>query len=498
MASRLQDVLQVGIRADQPLATDVATGTLYSVSDESFLIEQSDGAAWVPWGPTPTGGTLTNIRVSAGTTSNLLSALTFSNGSNVSFGLAASVITASVNTSLTNIKISAGASSTNLSALTFSNSNGVSFGLNGSVITGSIDAAAVTFSAGASSGSLASIVFSNSNGVSFGLNGSTITASVNTAAGGITNINVSAGATSYNLSNITFSNSNGVSFGITNSVVTASHNGLTTQTSPVASFFAVSNTTQATSGTQNISAVTFQGAGGVSVGVSNGSVVISGNTGGGGAGVTLSNWNNWGNISTNNVANNTIASIMPINLFNNVAFSNIAIPMSITNATANNLSSAYLDLSVSGVFYSRNGSTLSSITSFSNTMFQTWNSNNFNTVRGIAFITATLPAVTLSAGSYWLMLHMSKDSTATGATANTTGLNCTLQPIVVRNNSDTDFYLNVHPWGNSGATTLGLFPGQGVFSTNATLATVAFSDYDQKNTRGGQAFMVELRNETYQ
>lgn len=54
MASRLQDVLLVGIRADQPLATDVANGTLYSVSDEDFLIEQSDGAAWSQYGASPT------------------------------------------------------------------------------------------------------------------------------------------------------------------------------------------------------------------------------------------------------------------------------------------------------------------------------------------------------------------------------------------------------------------------------------------------------------
>lgn len=57
MASRLQDVLQIGIRADQPAATAVANGTLYAVSDEDFLIEQSDGAAWNQFGPTPTTDT---------------------------------------------------------------------------------------------------------------------------------------------------------------------------------------------------------------------------------------------------------------------------------------------------------------------------------------------------------------------------------------------------------------------------------------------------------
>ncbi len=48
--NRLQDVLLVGLRADQPLATTIAIGTLYSVSDEGNLIEQSDGTAWVTYG----------------------------------------------------------------------------------------------------------------------------------------------------------------------------------------------------------------------------------------------------------------------------------------------------------------------------------------------------------------------------------------------------------------------------------------------------------------
>jgi len=49
-----------------------------------------------------------------------------------------------------------------------------------------------------------------------------------------------------------------------------------------ASLFAVSNTTQSSSGTQNINAISFAGAGIASVGVSNGSVVVSVPSGGGG------------------------------------------------------------------------------------------------------------------------------------------------------------------------------------------------------------------------
>lgn len=215
--------------------------------------------------PTSGGTLLTNINVSAGTTSNNLSAVTFSNANGVSFGLNGSVVTASVAaegvdfggiaagtqtatsgtvifsnsngvtfgmsgsltvtasvaSSLTNINVSAGTTSNNLSAITFSNSNGVSFGLNASTVTASVATSLtnINVSAGTTSNNLSAITFSNSNGVSFGLNGSTLTGSIATS---LTAINVSAGTTSNNLSAVTFSNANNVSFGLNGSVVTAS------------------------------------------------------------------------------------------------------------------------------------------------------------------------------------------------------------------------------------------------------------------------------------
>ena len=122
-------------------------------------------------------------------------------------------------TLISNVNLSAGTTSQNLSAVTFSNSNGVSFGLNGSVITasaGQTTISVVNFSAGTTSSNLQSVVFSNSNAVSFGLNGATITGSY--AA------NISAGTTSNNLSAVTFSNSGNVSFGLNASTITASAN----------------------------------------------------------------------------------------------------------------------------------------------------------------------------------------------------------------------------------------------------------------------------------
>ena len=61
----IPNILLSGLRADQPAATDVGIGWLYAVTDENFLIEQSDGATWSQWGPTPGGGA--NAVTAAGT-----------------------------------------------------------------------------------------------------------------------------------------------------------------------------------------------------------------------------------------------------------------------------------------------------------------------------------------------------------------------------------------------------------------------------------------------
>lgn len=46
---RLREVIQFGIRADQPAATAVDVGVLYGVSDEG-VIERSNGTTWDPFG----------------------------------------------------------------------------------------------------------------------------------------------------------------------------------------------------------------------------------------------------------------------------------------------------------------------------------------------------------------------------------------------------------------------------------------------------------------
>jgi hypothetical protein len=131
------------------------------------------------WLPTASNGTLLEyLNLSAGTTSNNLSAAVFSNSNNVSFGLNASTITASATVASTqaSINISAGTTSNLSASYVFSNSNNVSFGLNAGTITASAGAGSINVSAGTTSNNLTALTFANSNGISFGINASTITA----------------------------------------------------------------------------------------------------------------------------------------------------------------------------------------------------------------------------------------------------------------------------------------------------------------------------------
>lgn len=53
---KLEDVILRDTRANQPNVNTVAVGTLYSVTDEDFIIEQSDGNNWLQYSPSAGAG----------------------------------------------------------------------------------------------------------------------------------------------------------------------------------------------------------------------------------------------------------------------------------------------------------------------------------------------------------------------------------------------------------------------------------------------------------
>jgi hypothetical protein len=264
------------------------------------------------------------LNVSAGTTSNNLTAVTFSNLNGISFGLNASTITASYTVpTITNssFTVTDSATSGTVARLALTNLNGVtlslSTGAGGShTIVGSHNALTSQSNQNvtAANGGFAfqTLSFSNINGVSFGTSaGSAITASVSAQTGGIYVTAQSTGQSSsstYDVRTLSFVPDGIISAGWSNGSFRVSAtqsnqafsaaggssafqtlgfsdngyaswtntNGSVALTEIRCSLFAASNTTQSSSGTQNIDALSIAGAGGVSVGVTNGSVVISG------------------------------------------------------------------------------------------------------------------------------------------------------------------------------------------------------------------------------
>lgn len=60
----LEDILKIGTRAAQPVATAVGEGSLYSVSDEGYKVEQSRAGAWITYAgssSSSSGGQIANF-----------------------------------------------------------------------------------------------------------------------------------------------------------------------------------------------------------------------------------------------------------------------------------------------------------------------------------------------------------------------------------------------------------------------------------------------------
>lgn len=152
--------------------------------------------------------TLSNIRVSAGTTSNLLSALTFANSNGLSFGINASTITGSHNGLTTarasNDGIGLNTAQTNVTWTV--NSSGLSFNAAGYAGTGTTFAGA----------NISASMTLNSNGLN-------LSASVAAGGGGGVTPVASASNGSFSFTTLNFSNANNVTFGTSaGSIITAS------------------------------------------------------------------------------------------------------------------------------------------------------------------------------------------------------------------------------------------------------------------------------------
>lgn len=330
--------------------------------------------------PVTTNGLLSAINVSAGAASANLSALTFSNGSGVSFGLTNGILTASVAAAAgqqTGISgMSAGTTQATSGTVSFSNASGVSWGMDGNTMTASVrtDYASSNHSHGNPT-----LALTNLSGTTAS-NSAGLTLSLSAAAQSTQPVAVSAANGSYAFSTLSFSNANGVSFGTSaGSALTASHNGLTSQSNQAFS---------AAGGSSAFQTLTFGNSFGVSFSNSGGSVVASiastyAGTGftSAGANISLSGTNNSNGLSLS--ASVAAQSVQPVAVsaangsyaFSTLSFSNAngisfgtsagsAVTASYTVPTITNSSWTVSDAGTSGTvgrlaFTNLNGVTLS-------------------------------------------------------------------------------------------------------------------------------------------
>lgn len=264
--------------------------------------------------------TISNIRVSAGTTSNLLSAMTFGDGNGISFGLNASTLTASHNglTSQSNQNVTAANGGFAFQTLSFSNLNGISFGTSaGSAITASHNA----------------LTTARASTDAVGLNAAqtNVTWTVNSSGLSINAAGYAGTGTSATNASITM-NSNGLAIS-----VAAPGGGV----APVAS---------ASNGSFSFTTLGFSNANNVTFGTSAGSIITASVAPPGAAAE-----NNWVNLLGANTAGNTTAS------GSTIGYSGINLTLSATNGSMVNISAPATSSLVvaSGLSLSTNGSTIS-------------------------------------------------------------------------------------------------------------------------------------------
>lgn len=325
-------------------AAGTQTGTIGTINfaDSNGIAFGMSGSSQITASYTvpSTAGLLSAVKISAGSTSNNLSALTFANGNGVTFGLDGSTITASV--------AAVGGAQTGISGIgnsqTTYSSGTVGFSELGAITIRSTTGNQFQFSVAAQSvqtqgsvailGSTGAISFANSNGITFGANASTITASHNgltsqsgqavsagngssafqtlgmVDAGGITWSTVGGGLqgsvkTDYlttaavsnhshgdptlaltNLSGTTASASNGLTLSLSAAAPVA-------QTAQTMGVYASSQTFgQSSSSTVDARSLSFLASGGLSIGMSAGSILFSAQTTAAQTAFVLSNSNN--------------------------------------------------------------------------------------------------------------------------------------------------------------------------------------------------------------
>ncbi len=504
------------------------TGNLISGSmthNTAGLALSLNHPAWLTTAMQSNAVTLSNIRVSAGTTSNLLSALTFANGNGVSFGLDAGTITGSHNglTSQSNQNVTAANGGFAFQTLSFSNVNGISFGTSaGSAITASHNALTtarasndaiglntaqsnVTWTVNSSGLSLdargyagTGTTFAGANiSVSLTQNSAGLNMSASVAApggGGLTPV-ASASNGSFSFTTLGFSNANNVTFGTSaGSIITASvaapgaaaeqnainllganTAGNTTATGSTIGWSGVNLTFSGTNASQVVVSApatsSLSATGLVSISTNGSTISI------GVADFTYEGFNPYADIEkiAGSYGQGTL-QFDPVRA-PNVQFDRVIIPINNTNSSN---SSGSHTLSFWVGLYSKNASTLSLVqsTSSSTAVTHSGTAGSYSLYSGQRLFTIPM-TTTLTQGDYWL-----------GFVSRTTsgGANGSYSHFIASNVASN--FLG--HFGSSHATTAQLTLGQGIYtaSTSGIPGSVAFSQINGSGSAARRAAFI--------
>lgn len=438
--------------------------------------------AWLTTAMQSNAATISNINISAGTTSTNASAFTFNNANGITFGLgtgaSAGSITAShnglttarastdaigLNTAQSNVTWTVNSSGLSLDARGYA---GTATTFNGTNVSGSMTlnsnglrldlsaptpggGAAINVSAGTTSGNLQTIVFSNSNGVSFGLNGSTVTASAAAGAGG--GVAIAASNTTFTSGTVVMSASGGA---IT---INSGAQSVGFSVPATSSFSATGKVSLSTNGST------------ISIGVPNP--------------ITLSGYSPYADLQflTLGTSQGTL-SIEP-QVFPNFQFDRIVFPINNTNSSN---SSGSHSLSFRIGIYSKNASSLSLVfsTSSSTAITHSGTAGSYSLFSGMRLF--TIPATTtFTEGRYWIAFNSNSTSGGANGSYSLFGLS-----------QQASNFLGM--FGQSHNTTAQFTLGQGIYtvSTTGIPGSIAFSQIRGSDSAGFRSPIIGFASST--
>jgi hypothetical protein len=433
------------------------------------------------------------VAASAGNGSVAFSTLSFSNANGISFSTAAGPAIVASHNGLTTARAS---------------NDGIGLATAQSNVTWTANSAGLSLDArnyaGVGTSATNASVTLNSNGLA-------ISVAAPGGGGGGAAVTVSDSAGSGTIGQLAFTNLNGITLSLSTGAagshtIVGSHNAITTgraSTDALGLNTAQSNVTwTANSAGVSLDARGYAGTGTTFNGANlSGSMTVNSNgvnlsvSAGAPTAASVSRWYPGNIVDYPSTAQaNSNVTVVPFILPVAVVFSQVRAIGSFSVSTATNNSSAYVDVSASAVFYSRNGSTLSSIFSGNGTLTATFSSNATGSITGPQFIPATFAQTTLPAGEYYMAFHVSTNNTATGG-ANTTALGNTMT--MGLNNRSSSGAAMARGFGVGTGATGGNPLGLGVISTGATLASIPFSSITGSGTRNVLANLwFELANAT--